>query len=128
MTGRAHLLLVVLTFGALAFVIHLLRSGRLRARFAMLWATVGVGLVVLAAFPGLLDWTAEKAGIAYPPAVFLLASTAFLFVLAVQFSWELSRLEDRTRVLAEEVALLKRQVERSAVPEPGRADDAVTAG
>jgi hypothetical protein len=107
MTARAHLVLVLLTAGSVGFVVALLRAGRLRARFAMLWMAVGTVLVVLAAFPGLLDWSAEKLGIFYPPAVFLLAATAFLLFVAVQFSWEISRLEERTRVLAEEIAILR---------------------
>lgn len=110
MTGRAHLLLVLITTGTLGFVLRLLRRGRLRAKFAMLWTALSLGLVVLAAFPGLLDWSADRVGIFYPPAVFLLASTAFLFTVSVYFSFELSRLEERTRVLAEEVALLREQV------------------
>ena len=122
MSGRAHLLLGVLTMGAVGFVLNLLRSGRLRARFAMLWLGVGSVLVVLAAFPDLLDWTAEKIGIVYPPAVFLLAATAFLLFVAVQFSWEISRLEDRTRVLAEEIALLKERP--AADPSPSERRDA----
>ena len=96
----------------LGFVLHLMRSGRLRAKYAMLWSTVGAGLVVLAAFPGLLDWTAGRLGIYYPPAAFLMAAVAFLFVLTVHFSWELSRLEERTRTLAEEVALLRDDLAR----------------
>lgn len=110
MTDRAHFFLVLVTLGALGFVLHLLRQGRLRAKFAMLWTGVSMALVVLAAFPGLLDWTAARVGIFYPPAVFLLAATAFLFLVCVHFSFELSRLEDRTRVLAEEVALLRSQI------------------
>jgi len=113
MSGRAHLVLVLLTVGLVGFVLHLVRAGRLRAKYAMLWSTVGAGLVVLAAFPGLLDWTAKHVGIFYPPAAFLLAAVAFLFVLAVHFSWELSRLEERTRTLAEEVALLREQLRRA---------------
>jgi len=112
MTNRAHVLLVLVTMGTLGFVLHLLRSGRLRAKFAMLWTGVSAALVVLAAFPGLLDWTAERVGIFYPPAVFLLAATAFLFLLCVHFSFELSRLEERTRVLAEELALLRAERRR----------------
>ncbi|HEX5947245.1 MAG TPA: DUF2304 domain-containing protein [Acidimicrobiales bacterium] len=107
MTGRAHLLLVLLTLGVVGFVLHLVRSGRLRAKYAMLWTTVGAGLVVLAAFPALLDRTALEVGVLYPPAAFLMAAVAFLLVLSVHFSWELSRLEERTRTLAEEVALLR---------------------
>jgi hypothetical protein len=112
MTGRAHIVLLVLTAGMLGFVLHLVRSGRLRAKYAVLWTTVGAGLVVLAAFPGLLDWTAHRLGIYYPPAAFLMAAVAFLFVLTVHFSWELSRLEERTRTLAEEVALLREELSR----------------
>lgn len=112
MTGRAHLVLVLISAGMLGFVLHLLRSGRLRAKYAMLWSTVGVGLVILAAFPGLLDWTAGRLGIFYPPAAFLMAAVAFLFVLTIHFSWELSRLEERTRTLAEEVALLRDDLDR----------------
>jgi hypothetical protein len=113
-TGRAHLVLVLISAGMLGFVLHLLRSGRLRAKYAMLWSTVGAGLVILAAFPGLLDWTAGRLGIYYPPAAFLMAAVAFLFVLSVHFSWELSRLEERTRALAEEVALLRDDLHRQA--------------
>ena len=116
MSGRAHLLLAVLTVAAVGFVLHLLRSGRLRARFAMLWSAVGLLLVALAAFPGVLDWTADRLGIFYPPAVFLLAATVFLFLVAVQFSWEISRLEERTRALAEEVALLRERPPAPAGP------------
>jgi hypothetical protein len=113
MTGRAHLVLVLLTMGLVGFVLHLVRAGRLRAKYAMLWTTVGAGLVVLAAFPRLLDWTAEHLGIFYPPAAFLLAAVGFLLVLTIHFSWELSRLEERTRTLAEEVALLKQRLQRA---------------
>jgi hypothetical protein len=124
-TGRAHIVLVLITAGMLGFVLHLVRSGRLRAKYAMLWSTVGAGLVVLAAFPGLLDWTARHLGIYYPPAAFLTAAVAFLLGLAIHFSWELSRLEERTRALAEEAALLSerlRQLEAESPRAIGRLD------
>ncbi len=123
MSDRAHLLLVLVTVVALGYVLSLLRNGRLRARFAMLWTAVGLGLAVLAAFPSLLDWTAERVGVFYPPAVFLLAATAFLFLVAVQFSWEISRLEERTRVLAEEVALLRRERGQGPTDDPAEGGD-----
>jgi hypothetical protein len=125
MTGRAHIVLVLITAGMLGFVLHLVRSGRLRAKYAMLWSTVGVGLVVLAAFPGLLDWTARHLGIYYPPAAFLTAAVAFLLGLAIHFSWELSRLEERTRALAEETALLSERLRlllAATAPANGRDD------
>jgi hypothetical protein len=127
-TGRAHLVLVLISAGMLGFVLHLLRSGRLRAKYAMLWSTVGVGLVILAAFPGLLDWTAGRLGIFYPPAAFLMAAVAFLFVLTIHFSWELSRLEERTRTLAEEVALLRDDLDRRSAADAAPPTGAPTNG
>ena len=51
-------------------------------------------------------------GIDYPPATFMLLALSFLLVLVLHFSWELSRLEDRTRTLAEEHALLREEFDR----------------
>ena len=90
----------------------------------MLWIFIGVEVAALAIFPGLLDRLSKVLGIAYPPATFLLFAVAFLVMLALHFSWELSRLEDRTRVLAEDLALLaekvdqQRQSELDGVAEP----------
>jgi hypothetical protein len=41
----------------------------------------------------------------------LLFAVGFLFVVVVHYSWELSRLENRTRTLAEELALLRAQLD-----------------
>ena len=71
-------------------------------------------------FPGCSTGPSVRLGIYYPPAAFLMAAVAFLFVLTVHFSWELSRLEERTRTLAEEVALLRNELERRSGT--GRAD------
>ena len=50
-------------------------------------------------------------GVAYQPALFLLLGFGFLLLLAMHFSYELSRLETRVRALAEELALLRHEVE-----------------
>lgn len=107
MTARAHLLVLVITFANLVFVLRLVRKGRLRAKYSILWLSVGGVLILLAAVPPLLDRFAEAVGIDYGPAAFFLVAISFLFLIAVHFSWELSRLEERTRILAEELALLR---------------------
>jgi hypothetical protein len=60
--------------------------------------------------PDVLVPVSDFVGINYEPATFFLAAIAFLFLVIVQFSWELSRLEERTRSLAEELALLRAEV------------------
>ena len=111
MSTAAHVLVIVLAAAVIAFILHLVRSQRLRAKYSVLWLTIGVGLAFLAIFPDVLVWISDLFGISYPPATFMLLALSFLLVLVLHFSWELSRLEDRTRALAEEYALLRSELD-----------------
>lgn len=114
LTTTAHIFIVVVTAIALVFILRLVRRRQLAGKYAMLWLAVAFVLGVLAVFPGLLTNVSEWVGVYYPPALFLLVTTGFLFVVVIHFSWELSRLEDRTRTLAEEIALLRAEREQPA--------------
>lgn len=107
MSTRAHIVVVVGALLAFGAIFHLLRRQQLRSKYALLWLTIGCALVPIAVFPGLLEWTSDRLGIEVPSNALLLLASAFLFAVAVHYSWELSRLEARTRTLAEEVALLR---------------------
>ena len=119
MSTRAHILLAVLTIGSIVFIISLVRRDRLRAKYSMLWVSIGLGLAVIAAVPGVLDRISASLGVAYPPTMFFLVAIAFLFLVVLHFSWELSRLESRDRILAEEIALLRERLARVEAGEPG---------
>jgi hypothetical protein len=110
MSLRAHVLVVVLALAAILFILRLVRQRRLRAKYSVLWLSIGVGLAILAAFPDLLTELSELVGVDYPPALFFALALSFLLILCLHFSWEISRLEDRTRALAEEHALLQQLV------------------
>lgn len=107
MSTRAHIFVTILTVSILVFIVNLMRRKQLRPKYSFLWLTVGVGLAVLAISPSLLDKVSVWLGISYGPTTFFMAAIALLFVVVVHFSWELSRLEERTRTLAEELALLR---------------------
>lgn len=107
LSTRGHIFIAVATLLALVFILRLVRRRRLSGKYALLWTVVAVVLGVLAVWPGLLTNVSEFVGVHYPPALFLLVTTGFLFVVVIHFSYELSKLEDRTRTLAEEIALLR---------------------
>ncbi len=107
MSSRGHLLVLLVTLSSVLFIVRLLRRHHLPARYALLWLSVGVVLVFLAAFPGVLDATSDFLGISYGPTTFFLGAITLLLLVVVHFSWELSRLEERTRLLAEELAILR---------------------
>jgi hypothetical protein len=76
----------------------------------VLWVSLGAALAIVAAAPVLLEAISHVLGIKTPVYTFLLMAITFLLVLSLHFSWELSRLEDRMRTLAEECALLREEV------------------
>lgn len=117
LTSQARILVAVMGIGAVAFILVLLRRRQLRSKYAVLWTGLAVVLGALGLFPGLLTWVSESVGVFYPPALFLLVACGFLFAVVIQFSWELSRLEERTRTLAEEVALLRARDSGKEPPE-----------
>jgi hypothetical protein len=112
LSGSAHIFLIVGTVLSVLFILVLLRRRHLRGKYAMLWTGLGFCLLVLAIFPGLLATVSEWIGVHYAPALFLVVAVGFLLVVVIHFSWELSRLEDRSRTLAEEVGLLRTELER----------------
>ena len=121
MSGRAHLLVLAVTLFNVAFILRLVRRRQLRAKYAILWLSIGLGLVGISASPALLDRLSVWLGISYGPTTFFLGAITLLFLVAVHFSWELSRLEERSRTLAEEIALLRAQAEEPA-PNGSRRD------
>jgi hypothetical protein len=116
MTLRTHVLVLAVTIVAFLFIIRLVRHRQLRSKYALLWLAIGVLLLPLAAFPALLDTVSDWFGVDYAPTTFLFLATGFLFLVAIHFSWELTRLELRVRSLSEEMALLRTELEERTAP------------
>jgi len=119
MTIRAHVLAIVATFVAIAFILRLVRLRQLRSKYALLWLVTALLLLPLGIAPQLLEPIASWVGVDYAPTAFLVLGLGYLFLVVVHFSWELSRLETRVRLLAEELALLQHRVEVSETKQPG---------
>jgi hypothetical protein len=110
MSLRAHVAFAILVALAIVGIIVLVRRRHLKAKYSLLWLSLGAVMVVIAAVPGLLDWTAERLGIWYQPTLLILLGLALLLLIVVHFSYELTRSENRTRELAEQLALLRLRV------------------
>lgn len=89
-------------------VLELIRSRRLRERYALLWLATGVVLLVLSAWRGALNTIAGWFGVTgYPPAVLFAVATLFILLVLLHYSTVLSRLSDQNAILAQRVALLE---------------------
>jgi hypothetical protein len=97
----ASLVLVLVVF-------ELIRSRRLRKRYALLWLVTGAILVVLSAWRGGLNTMAGWLGVrGYPPAVLFAVGLLFVILVLLHYSTVISRLTDQNVVLAQRLALLE---------------------
>lgn len=101
----------------LAIIASMLLRRQLREKYATLWLVIGLALLVLAIFPDLLGGLARLLGVEIPSNLLFALSIVLLVGVALHLSWELSRAEDEIRRVAEDVAILRADVEAlSAAP------------
>jgi hypothetical protein len=122
-----QIVVALLVLASLAQLALLVRERRLRAKYLLLWGGASLLLVPVVVAPDSLDRAVRSLGVAYPPAAYLVVASAFLYGVCMHFSWELSRLEERSRALAEESALLHARIERLERAADGPADTAAAA-
>ena len=89
------------------FLIHLMRMRRLREKYAILWLGLAIIITVLGAFPNLVEWLAHLVGVELPSNLLFAAAITVLLGVCIQLSTEITAIEEETRTLAEEVALLR---------------------
>lgn len=115
----------LLALAIVGLVAEMLRRKKLREKYAIWWLVVGVATLVLAAFPQLLVVVAQVLGVQLPSNLLFILSILMLLGVCLHLSWEISVVEEETRALAEEVAILRIQIERinnlSAAPREGGA-------
>ena len=95
----------------LVVVFELIRSRRLRERYALLWLLTGLVLLALSAWRGGLDTIAGWFGVTgYPPAVLFAVGTLFILVVLLHYSTVISKLADQNAILAQKLALLEQEL------------------
>ena len=117
-----HLIALLSALATLLVIVELSRRRQLREKYALMWLAIGVVVAVFAIAPGLFNRLAHSMGVINPPDLLTVLASLFLLIVCMQFSWEIGRLEDRSRSLAEEVALLRKDID-----DLGRADHSVAA-
>jgi hypothetical protein len=110
-SGSPYLLGVVGAAAVLVLVLELLRRRHLRGKYAVLWLVLSIVMAVCALFPDLLATAAHLVGVQTPINLLFFGGTLVMLAVIMQLSYESGRLEEETRTLAEEVALLRFELE-----------------
>ncbi len=97
---------------ALLFVLELVRQRKLREEYSLLWLLTAVAMLVVAAWRDLLHGLAVLVGIAYPPNLLFLLAALFVMFILLYFSTVITRLTQENKEIAQQVALLRYELER----------------
>lgn len=92
---------------AIAAMFELIRRQHVKEKYLVLWGFTAIAIAAIAIYPNLIDIVADATGVQSGPNVLLLVGGLVVTIVCVQLSVEVSRLEDRSRALAEEIGLLR---------------------
>lgn len=102
---------VILGAVLIAVILWMLLTRRLREKYAVMWLVLGMVLLLLGVFPGLLGAATKLLGVELPANLLFAASLVVLLGVTLHLSWELSQNEEETRRLAEEIAILSARID-----------------
>lgn len=108
--SQVQLITVIISVLALVVIVELIREGRLREGYALVWFTIPIITLGFALFPNLLLYLAGVFGITYAPSAFLIILVGGVYLLGIHFSLLLHRHNNRIRRLAQEHAILKEEL------------------
>ncbi len=112
-------ILAIVGSGTVLFlVVELIRRGRLKERYSLLWLFASGVLLVLSSSRGILEYISNMMGIYYPPSFLFLLAFLFLLLITLHFSVTISGLSEKNKRLAQELALLRQEMRESIGRQP----------
>jgi hypothetical protein len=105
LTAQTRIVAAVLAIAFMLLILDLIRRDRLQERYSVVWFVAGLGMLVGAAFPGLLTIIADLMGVRDTNVALFSLVSLLLLGLALNFSVIMSRQAAQITRLAQERAL-----------------------
>ena len=116
MQAYGHVFVFTVSLGVFLFIFWLVRRRKIRERFAILWLLIAFVLLTTSSigYPYLFK-IASLVGVPYPPSALFFLAIAGLTLLVIELLAWVSKLNDRTRVLTQQLAILRERVEKESL-------------
>ena len=117
--GLYHIQIVAVigSVGLLLWVLHLIRGGKLKERYSVLWFVAAAWLFLFAVWRHLIDILGRFFGIDYAPSLLFLSALVLGVLLFMHFSLVISEHSRKITRLTQEIGLLRRELARRDQPE-----------
>lgn len=107
-------------------IFQLVRRRKLKEQYSLLWFLTVAVILVLSLWDAPLFKFSHAIGVAIPSNTLFLLALLFLFVMALHFSLLVSRLTDQTKMLAQRLALLDRDLRQREQASRKAGEDSAT--
>ncbi len=112
MLDRSVIFAVGASLIALLVVLELVRRRHLSEEYSLLWLGTAVVMLVVGVWRDLLHGLADLVNIEYPPNLLFLLAALFLLFIQLYFSTVITRLTKENREAAQQIALLRLDLEQ----------------
>jgi hypothetical protein len=110
--SQIQLVAIAVSLLLFLFIMYLIRSQRLKEEYSLLWIFFSLVFILFSFWKGGLDHLSGLLGIAYPPAALFMILLMAIFLILIEFSIIISKLSNKNKSLAQEIALLRERLEK----------------
>jgi hypothetical protein len=105
---------IVASILIMMIVVELVRRRRLREEYSWLWLLTGVVIILLVVWYDLLVYVTHLIGAIAPTTTLFIFGLLFLMLISLHYSLQISKLSHQVKEMAQQLTLLKDQVENRA--------------
>lgn len=109
---KTQYIAIFVSLSLFLYIFYLVRKKKIKEEYSLLWLSSSFVFIVFSIWRQGLEYFARLMGIAYPPAALFLILMLAIFLILIEFSINISKLSEKNKILAQEIALLKNEIEK----------------
>jgi len=103
--------MLILAFAVLLMVFHSINRRRLRVQYSLIWLGISAGMILVAAFPGIVVWLCTLTRIQTPSNLIYLLGILTLLVIVFKQTELISQHTEQIKRLTQELSMEKHRAE-----------------
>lgn len=107
MTLHQRIFALFIGIGIFIMILEMVRRRKLEEEYSFLWLIIGLGIVVLVLWQGLLEWLTHLIGAVAQTTTIFIFGLVILVLINLHFSVKITKLSRQVKDLAQQLAILK---------------------
>lgn len=116
---RIQIIAICISLAFISYIAWLIVKGKLREEYAIVWVFCTALLITFSFWRNGLDVMANLMGVYSPPNLVFTALIFAIMIYLLHLSVTVSKLTDSNKILAQQIALLKQQLEEKEKKDVG---------